>query len=36
MASIKVGENGTAFMIDEDGLTIADTNLENVKRGKIR
>jgi len=32
MATIKVGQNGTAFMIDQAGVTIADTNIDNVTR----
>jgi len=32
MATIKVGKNGTAFMIDKAGITIADTNIDNVNR----
>lgn len=30
MRSIKVGEGGTAFMLDANGITIADINSENV------
>lgn len=30
MRSIQVGDGGTAFMIDADGITIADINSENV------
>lgn len=30
MRSIQVGKKGTAFMIDSDGVTIADINSENV------
>lgn len=30
MRSIKVGDGGTAFMIDANGITIADINSENV------
>ncbi len=32
MATITVGEKGTAFMLDKAGITIADTNTDNVKR----
>jgi len=32
MSTIQVGKNGTAFMINRAGLTIADTNIENVNR----
>jgi len=34
MASIQIGRKGTAFMINRGGVTIADTNMENVTRGE--